>query len=139
MPSPAVSFSVLTLALLCTAIAYLLYFRLISNVGPTKTLTVTYLVPAFGLAFGVLFLGEQVGLGTFAGLGIIFSSVALVTDIRPGWPKGGSSTQLTSGSDLGFAEACEALPKGGWHRILAWWGSTATPFFKSGIGHRTKR
>ena len=139
VPSSAVTFSVLALALLCTAIAYLLYFRLITNVGPTKTLTVTYLVPAFGLVFGVLFLGEPVGVGTFVGLGIIFSSVALVTEIRPKWPERGSSTQITDGSAVEFVEAHEDLPKGGWQRVLALWGSAATPFFKSGTGHRAKR
>jgi drug/metabolite transporter (DMT)-like permease len=79
-PLPA-ALSALALALLCTAVAYLLYFRLIANVGPTKTLTVTFLSPVFGLLFGVLLLGEPVGIGTFLGLGIILSSVALVTGI----------------------------------------------------------
>jgi drug/metabolite transporter (DMT)-like permease len=83
-PPSAVILSVLGLALLCTAAAYLLYFYLIANAGPTKTLTVTFLIPAFGLVFGVLFLGEPVGVGTFVGLGIILVSVALVTSIRFG-------------------------------------------------------
>lgn len=84
VPSLPVSLSVLALALLCTAVAYLLYFYLIEHAGPTRTLTVTFLIPAFGLLFGVLFLGEPVGYGTFAGLGIILLSVALVTGIRFG-------------------------------------------------------
>jgi drug/metabolite transporter (DMT)-like permease len=86
-PSPAVAFSVLALSLLSTAVAYLLYFHLLANVGPTKTLTVTFLVPVFGLLFGVLFLGEPIGTGTLIGLGIILSSVALVTGIRLGSAK----------------------------------------------------
>jgi drug/metabolite transporter (DMT)-like permease len=73
---------VLGLALLSTAVAYLLYFRLITSVGPTKTLTVTFLVPVFGVPFGVLLLEEPVGLGTFVGMGTIFSSVALLTEVR---------------------------------------------------------
>ena len=81
-PPPVVVISVLSLALLSTALAYLLYFRLISSVGPTSTLTVTFLVPVFGLLFGALFLGEPVGAGTLVGLAIILSSVALVTGIR---------------------------------------------------------
>src|SRR3712207_3837153 len=81
-PLPA-TLSTLALALLCTAVAYLLYFSLISSVGPTKTLTVTFLSPVFGVLFGVLFLDEPVGIGTILGLGIILSSVALVTGIRP--------------------------------------------------------
>lgn len=83
-PSSAAVFSALTLALLCTAAAYVLYFYLIENAGPTRTLTVTFLIPAFGLLFGVLFLGEPIGPGTFAGLAIILLSVALVTGIRLG-------------------------------------------------------
>ena len=84
-PSLAVVLSVLGLALLCTAVAYLLYFYLIANVGPTKTLTVTFLVPVFGLLFGVFLLNEPFGLGTFVGSVIILVSVALVT----GLPFGG--------------------------------------------------
>jgi drug/metabolite transporter (DMT)-like permease len=71
--------SVLGLALLSTAVAYILYFRLIENVGPTSTVTVTFLVPVFGLLFGVLILGEPFGAGTLLGLAIILLSVALVT------------------------------------------------------------
>ncbi len=80
-PPAAVVLSVLGLALLSTALAYLLYFRLISNVGPTSTVTVTLLVPVFGLLFGVLLLDEPFGPGTLAGLAIILSSVALVAGI----------------------------------------------------------
>jgi drug/metabolite transporter (DMT)-like permease len=80
-PSLAVALSVLGLALLSTAVAYLLYFRLIESVGPTSTVTVTFLVPVFGLLFGVLILDEPFGLGTLAGLAIILSSVTLVTGI----------------------------------------------------------
>ncbi len=80
-PSAAVTLCVLGLALLSTAVAYLLYFRLIENVGPTSTVTVTLLVPLFGLLFGVLLLDEPFGWGTLAGLAIILSSVTLVTGI----------------------------------------------------------
>ena len=82
--STIVVLSVLGLALLSTAVAYLLYFYLISSVGPTKTSTVTFLVPVFGLLLGVLLLDEPVGAGTLAGLGIILLSVALVIGIVPG-------------------------------------------------------
>jgi drug/metabolite transporter (DMT)-like permease len=81
-PSPFVVLSVLGLALLCTAVAYLLYFYLIANAGPTKTLTVTFLIPLFGLFFGVLLLEEPFGLGTLVGLGVILVGVALVTEVR---------------------------------------------------------
>jgi drug/metabolite transporter (DMT)-like permease len=82
-PLPA-ALSALALALLCTAVAYLLYFRLIENVGPTKTLAVTFLIPVFGLLFGVVLLDEPVGLGTLVGFAIISLGVALVTEVRLG-------------------------------------------------------
>lgn len=82
-PSTGVTLSMLGLAFLSTAVAYLIYFRLIENVGPTSTLTVTLLVPVFGLLFGVLLLEEPFGLGTLAGLGIILTSVVLITGIAP--------------------------------------------------------
>jgi drug/metabolite transporter (DMT)-like permease len=82
-PSFVVALSILGLALLSTAVAYLIYFRLIENVGPTSTVTVTLLVPVFGLLFGVFLLDEPFGPGTLAGLGIILLSVVLITGIAP--------------------------------------------------------
>ena len=82
-PSLIVAISMLGLALLSTAVAYLIYFRLIENVGPTSTVTVTLLVPVFGLLFGVLLLDEPFGPGTLAGLSIILTSVVLITGISP--------------------------------------------------------
>ena len=81
-PSLAVALCVLALALLSTAVAYLIYFRLIENVGPTSTVTVTLLVPVFGLLFGVLLLDEPFGPGTLAGLATILFSVVLITGVR---------------------------------------------------------
>jgi drug/metabolite transporter (DMT)-like permease len=83
-PSAAATISVLALALLSTAVAYMLYYRLIENVGPTSTTTVTLLVPVFGLLLGVLILNEPFGLGTLVGLGTILCSVVLVTGLRLG-------------------------------------------------------
>ena len=65
----------------------MLYFRLISNVGPTSTSTVTLLVPLFGLLFGVVLLDEPVGLGTLAGLILILSSVTLITGLGVARPR----------------------------------------------------
>jgi drug/metabolite transporter (DMT)-like permease len=87
MPSVPAVLSIAGLALLCTAMAYILYFRLINNVGPVKTLSVTYLVPIFGVLWGVLFLDEKVTLTTFVGLIVIFLSIMLVTNMLPGKTK----------------------------------------------------
>ncbi len=81
-PAAGVVLAFLGLTLLATSVGYLIYFRLIASVGPTKTLTVTILVPCFGLLWGALFLHEPVGPGTLAGLVIVLSSVALVTGLR---------------------------------------------------------
>jgi drug/metabolite transporter (DMT)-like permease len=48
------------LGVVCTGIAYILYFRLIENAGPARALAVTFLVPVFAIFYGVLFLGEAV-------------------------------------------------------------------------------
>jgi drug/metabolite transporter (DMT)-like permease len=48
------------LGLLCTGVAYVLYFRLIEQTGPARALAVTFLVPVFAILYGLLFLGEQV-------------------------------------------------------------------------------
>ncbi len=59
-PHAAAWWSTLALGALCTALAYVLFFRLIAQGGATKALTVTFLIPLFGMAWGALFLGEAV-------------------------------------------------------------------------------
>jgi drug/metabolite transporter (DMT)-like permease len=81
IPSSLVLLSVLGLAVLCTAAAYLLYFALIRSVGPVKTLSVTFLIPVFGMVWGALFLGETVSPNMILGLFIILLSVALVMNV----------------------------------------------------------
>ena len=51
----------------CTAIAYLLYFRLLKNVGPSNAMTVAYLIPVFGILWGYLLLNESVTISTWIG------------------------------------------------------------------------
>ncbi|WP_074111399.1 DMT family transporter [Paenibacillus sp. P46E] len=84
LPSAPAVYSVLGLSIFCTSIAYLLYFRLIRNVGAVKTVSVTFLVPVFGLVWGVIFLHEQVYANTIAGLVIILMSVTLVNRRKKG-------------------------------------------------------
>lgn len=71
--------AVLALGVLCTALAFLVYFRLIAEVGATRTLTVTFLVPVFGVLWAALFLGESIrpvqGLGAL----VLLGGVRLVT------------------------------------------------------------
>jgi drug/metabolite transporter (DMT)-like permease len=65
-------------ALLCSALAYIIYYRLIANVGPTRALTVTFLIPVFAIAWGRLFLGEAVTLSTVAGAALVLAGTFLV-------------------------------------------------------------
>jgi len=79
--------AVLALALLCTGVAYVLYFRLIANVGAARAITVTFLVPAFAVLWGAMFLGEAVGTGMLAGGVVILIGTALATGLLhpPTW------------------------------------------------------
>src|SRR5256714_3925716 len=67
------------LAVACTPPAFLLYFPLVTQVGPTSALTVTYLVPGFCVLWAARVLGERLTAGTLAGGALILASVALVT------------------------------------------------------------
>lgn len=61
--------------------AYLLYFFLLQNVGPTRTASVTFLVPVFGTLWGVIFRHEPFNVGMVLGMAIILTSVGLVTGL----------------------------------------------------------
>ena len=78
---PTVWGAMLALGLLCTSLAYVLYFRLIADVGPVKALTVTFLIPLFGVGWGWLVLGEVATLAHAAG-GVLIA-LALWLVLRP--------------------------------------------------------
>jgi drug/metabolite transporter (DMT)-like permease len=69
----------LALALGSTGIAYLLYFRLLAELGATGGMTVIFVVPVFGVLWGALFLDEAIHLSTVLGGGVILLSVWLIT------------------------------------------------------------
>jgi drug/metabolite transporter (DMT)-like permease len=69
---------VIAFAVLCSAVAYLIYYKLIADVGPTKALTVTFLIPIFAMLWGVLFLHEAVTVSMAAGAAIILAGTFLV-------------------------------------------------------------
>ena len=71
--------NLLALALLGNALGFVMYFRLISDVGATRALTVTYLMPFFGLLWGMLFLGESLPASSLAGGVLILAGTVLVT------------------------------------------------------------
>jgi drug/metabolite transporter (DMT)-like permease len=77
-PSALVIANVLALALLASGVAFVLYFRLIADVGATRALTVTYLIPAFGVLWGWLFLDETISAAMLGGGALIVFGTVLV-------------------------------------------------------------
>jgi len=73
----------LALSALSTGLAYVLYFRLIANAGPANAMTVTYLVPAFAVAWGAMFLGETLTWQMVLGCAVILLGTALATGLLP--------------------------------------------------------
>jgi drug/metabolite transporter (DMT)-like permease len=76
-PGWKVILSVVALGIPGTAIAYLLFFGMVSGVGAAFASLVTYLVPPIALAYGAVFLGERFGAAAFGGLALILGGVAL--------------------------------------------------------------
>ncbi len=70
--------AVLGLSVVSTTVAFILYYRLIADVGPVKAITVTLLVPIFGMIWGIAFLGEPLTPGRIAGCAIILAGCALI-------------------------------------------------------------
>ena len=79
MPGWETIASVLALGIPGTALAYLLFFGLVSGAGAAYTSLVTYLIPPIALAYGAVFLGERFGASAFGGLALILAGVALGT------------------------------------------------------------
>jgi len=78
-PVPAIAWlSVLGLGVLCTGVALILYYRLIADIGPVRAMTVTLLVPVFGVFWGVALLGEQLTPGRILGGAIILIGCGLI-------------------------------------------------------------
>jgi drug/metabolite transporter (DMT)-like permease len=76
-----VATEVVVFALLCSAVAYLLYYRLIVEVGPTKALTVTFLMPVFGMLWGATILDERITASMIGGVALIILGTCLVLGV----------------------------------------------------------
>lgn len=81
-PAPGAVGAGLALALLGTAGAYLLYYRLIASVGATRTAASTYLLPAFAVVYGAIFLREPIGPRLLLGFALILLGIVFVTGMR---------------------------------------------------------
>lgn len=78
MPVPAQAWqAALALAIACTAVAYLMYFRLIAHIGPSKAISVTFLIPLFAVVWGGVFLGERLTTSMVLGGLVILLGTAL--------------------------------------------------------------
>jgi len=82
MPSPAALDALLALAVLSTALAYVIYFRILARAGATNLLLVTFLIPVSAILLGTAVLGERLAPHHFAGMAIIAVGLAAI-DGRP--------------------------------------------------------
>lgn len=84
--------SVVLLAIGSTGVAYILFFRLVSRQGPTKAMSVTFLIPLFGVLWGALFLGEALTLNMVLSGAVILLGTALGTGFLKFGRKAGAGT-----------------------------------------------
>lgn len=87
-PAAPIWGAALALGLMCTGIAYLLQFKLITDLGPTRALTVAFLIPVFGVLWGVALLGEPVTAYLLGGGALIILGMYLAVV----QPRGGLAT-----------------------------------------------
>ena len=85
MPGTNAWLALLAVGVLCTGVAYIIFFRLIENAGPPRALTVTFLVPVFAVLYGVLLLGEQVTPWMLLCAAVIVCGTALSTGLIRLW------------------------------------------------------
>jgi drug/metabolite transporter (DMT)-like permease len=78
-----VVWSVLGLAVLCTAVAFLVFFALIADVGPNRATVITYVNPAVAIVLGVAVLGEHLTAGMIVGFPLVLIGSVLATSHRP--------------------------------------------------------
>jgi drug/metabolite transporter (DMT)-like permease len=80
--TPQATVALVCLGLFCTGVAYLPFFTLVRDIGPTRTLTVGLAVPVLGMLWGWLFLGESITLGMIAGAALVLVALFLVMKPR---------------------------------------------------------
>jgi drug/metabolite transporter (DMT)-like permease len=85
LPSSQAWVAAVLLALLCTGVAYVIFFRLIAHVGPANAIAVTFLIPAFAVLWGWIFLDEVITGPMLLGCAVILVGTALATGLLK-WP-----------------------------------------------------
>ena len=81
--TPMAAIAAVAIGVMCSGVAYMVYFKLLSDVGAAPALTVSFLIPVFGILWGVLFLHERVGWNMPAGAVLIVVGTALATGFSP--------------------------------------------------------
>lgn len=81
MPGSSAWLALVAVGVLCTGVAYILYFRLIENAGPARALAVTFVIPVFAVFYGALFLSEAVTLWMLLCAVVIVCGTALSTGL----------------------------------------------------------
>jgi drug/metabolite transporter (DMT)-like permease len=79
MPSRPVVVSVLLLVVICTAVAFLLLFALVAEIGPVRATVITYVNPAVAVAAGAIVLDEAITVVTVIGFALIIAGSVLAT------------------------------------------------------------
>lgn len=80
-PTPRAWAALIVLGVACSAVAYALFYRLIARVGAARTVSVTYLIPVFGVLWGRVFLGEPLTLHLALGCAVILAGTGLTTGV----------------------------------------------------------
>ena len=107
VPAPKVLASLATLGVLCTAVAFLLFFKLIAEVGPARATVITYVNPAVAVALGVAVLHEPFTPAIGAAFALILAGSVLAT--RSGLPGSGLRWRRRAARRPAHAPAADAL------------------------------
>ncbi|MEO8803180.1 MAG: EamA family transporter [Rudaea sp.] len=84
VPTLGVSLALVVLGLVCTGLAYAMFYRIIREAGSERAVTVTFLVPIFAVIWGAIFLGEPITWASASGCGLVLLAVALIFERVPG-------------------------------------------------------
>jgi drug/metabolite transporter (DMT)-like permease len=118
LPSLAATGSLLALGVLCTGLAFVIFYSLVASDGPAKASLVGYIAPGFSIAYGITLLDERFTVATAAGLVLILGGTWLAA--TGGQLPAGGVDVAAAGEPHGGADAplLEGGPKGG-NRVAA--------------------
>jgi drug/metabolite transporter (DMT)-like permease len=100
-PRATVTLSVLTLAFVCTGLAFLVFFRLIREIGPARAGLITFANPVIAVALGAVFLDEPITVATLIGFVLVLTGCALATRPAPASEAGVGAPALADATTPG--------------------------------------